>query len=164
MVLLTCCSSEKFMGEGETVLTSVKITSADKNFNAKNYDRYIRQHPNAKWFGLVKVPLGIYCMAGKDTSRHHVLRKLGEAPVKYDSIMSQNSLNTLRNAMMSAGYLNAGAKYATYRKKHKTTVKYTLQPGVLYSIDKITWNVENDSFRKIIKNDSASSLLYKGMP
>ncbi len=164
MVLLTCCSSEKFMGEGETILTSVKITSADKNFNAKNYDRYIRQHPNAKWFGLVKVPLGIYCMAGKDTSRHHVLRKLGEAPVKYDSIMSQNSLNTLRNAMMSAGYLNAGAKYATYRKKHKTTVKYTLQPGILYSIDKITWNVENDSFRKIIKNDSASSLLYKGMP
>lgn len=164
IALLSCCSSGKFLGNGETVLASVKMKSADKSVNAKNYVRYVRQHPNAKWFGLVKVPLGIYCMAGKDTSRRRVLHKLGQPPVVYDSVMSQNTLATLRNAMVSAGYLRANVGYTARKRGHKTNVVYELEPGALYSIDKITWSVDNPRFQKILMEDSASSLLYRGMP
>ncbi len=163
MVAFSSCSSEKFLDNGSTVLSSVSIKSADKTVNAKNYSRYIKQQPNAKWFGLVKVPLGIYCMAGKDTSRRHALRKLGEAPVVYDSVMSENSLTNLRNAMISAGYLKADAAYEKRRKRHKTSVEYTIMPGTLYSIDNIKWEIDNAAFREIISKDSANSLLFKGM-
>ena len=163
MVAFSSCSSEKFLDNGSTVLSSVSIKSADKAVSAKNYSRYIKQHPNSKWFGLVKVPLGIYCMAGRDTSRRHALRKLGEAPVVYDSVMSENSLTNLRNAMISAGYLKADAAYEERRKKHKTSVVYTITPGALYSIDNIKWKIDNAAFREIIKKDSANSLLFKGM-
>ncbi len=145
------------------MLSSVSVKSADKAVNAKNYSRYIKQQPNSKWFGLVKVPLGIYCMAGRDTSRRHALRKLGEAPVVYDSVMSENSLTNLRNAMISAGYLKADASYEKRRKKHKTSVEYTIKPGALYSIDNIKWQIDNAEFREIIRKDSANSLLFKGM-
>lgn len=163
MVAFSSCSSEKFLGNGRTMLSSVSIKSADKAVNAKNYSRYIKQQPNSKWFGLVKVPLGIYCMAGRDTSRCHALHKLGEAPVVYDSVMSENSLTNLRNAMISAGYLKADAAYKKRRKKHKTSVEYTIKPGALYSIDNIKWEIDNAAFREIIKKDSANSLLFKGM-
>ena len=163
MVAFSSCSSEKFLDDGSTVLSSVSIKTTDKAVNAKNYSRYIKQQPNSKWFGLVKVPLGIYCMAGKDTSRRHALRKLGEAPVVYDSVMSENSLTNLRNAMISAGYLKADAAYEKRRKKHKTSVEYTIMPGTLYSIDNIKWEIDNAAFREIIKKDSANSLLFKGM-
>ncbi len=164
VVAFSSCSSEKFLDEGSTVLSSVSIKSTDKALNPKNYSRYIKQHPNSKWFGLVKVPLGIYCMAGRDTSHNHTLRKLGEAPIVYDSAMSENSLTNLRNAMASAGYLKADASYKIRHKKHKTSVEYTIKPGTLYSIDSIKWNISNAVFRKIIRTDSANSLLFKGMP
>ncbi len=163
MVAFSSCSSEKFLDDGSTVLSSVSIKTTDKAVNAKNYSRYIKQQPNSKWFGLVKVPLGIYCMAGKDTSRRHALRKLGEAPVVYDSVMSENSLTNLRNVMISAGYLKAEASYEKRRKKHKTSVEYTIMPGTLYSIDNIKWEIDNAAFREIISKDSANSLLFKGM-
>lgn len=162
--LLCGCSSEKFLGEGQTVLSSIKVVSSDKEINAKNYDRYIAQHPNSKWFGLVKVPLGIYCVAGKDTSRHHTLHRLGEAPVVYDSAMTQSSLSELRNAMASLGYLHASAEMREQHKAYKTKVEYTLHPGQRYFIDEIKWDVENEVFNNIIRKDSAASLLYIGMP
>ena len=124
VIAFSACSSEKFLSNGSTVLSSVKIKSAEKTVNAKNYDRYLKQHPNSKWFGLVKVPLGIYCIAGKDTSRHHALHKLGESPVVYDSVMSKNSLSNLRNALISAGYLKADANYTERRKGYKTNIEY----------------------------------------
>ena len=163
VIAFSACSSEKFLSNGSTVLSSVKIKSAEKTVNAKNYDRYLKQHPNSKWFGLVKVPLGIYCIAGKDTSRHHALHKLGESPVVYDSVMSKNSLSNLRNALISAGYLKADANYTERRKGYKTNIEYTIFPGPLYSIDNIEWNIENPEFRKIVRNDSANSHLFKGM-
>lgn len=162
--LLCGCSSEKFLGEGQTVLSSIKVVSSDKEINAKNYDRYIAQHPNSKWFGLVKVPLGIYCIAGKDTSHHHTLHRLGEAPVVYDSAMTQSSLSELRNAMASLGYLHASAEMREQHKAYKTKVEYTLHPGQRYFIDEIKWDIENELFSNIIRKDSAASLLYIGMP
>lgn len=162
--LLCGCSSEKFLGEGQTVLSSIKVVSSDKEINAKNYDRYIAQHPNSKWFGLVKVPLGIYCVAGKDTSHHHTLHRLGEAPVVYDSAMTQSSLSELRNAMASLGYLHASAEMREQHKAYKTKVEYTLHPGQRYFIDEIKWDIENELFSNIIRKDSAASLLYIGMP
>lgn len=163
-VLLCDCSSEKFLGEGQTVLSSIKLASSDKDVNAKNFDRYIAQHPNSKWFGLTKVPLGIYCVAGKDTSRHRTLHRLGEAPVVYDSAMTRSSLYELRNAMASLGYLHASAEMKELHKGYKTKVEYLLHPGQRYFIDGINWDIENGQFNNIIRKDSAASLLYKGMP
>lgn len=163
-VLLCGCSSEKFLDEGQTVLSSIKLVSSDKDVNAKNYDRYIAQHPNSKWFGLTKVPLGIYCIAGKDTSRHRTLHRLGEAPVVYDSAMTRSSLYELRNAMASLGYLHASAEMKELHKGYKTKVEYMLHPGQRYFIDAINWDIDNEQFNSIIRNDSAATLLYKGMP
>ena len=164
VAMLCGCSSGKYLGEGESLLASVSMTSADKNVRASNYTRYIRQQPNSKWFGLVKVPLGIYCMAGSDTTRRKWLRKLGEAPVVYDSLQAQSSLTTLRNIMANHGYLHANATFTASQKRRKTHVEYNITPGPLYTVDRIQWNVDNREFLDIIKCDSAASRLYKGMP
>ena len=56
--------------------------------------------PNAKWFTLVKVPLGIYCMSKADSIKGNkgfskVLKKIGEAPVIYDEELTKQSLQNL---------------------------------------------------------------------
>lgn len=81
--VLNACSSEKFLLEGQSVLSEVDIKTDSKYIKPSNYRGFIRQEPNAKWFTLVKVPLGIYCMSKADSIKGNkgfskVLKKLAK--------------------------------------------------------------------------------------
>ena len=166
LLLLSGCSAEKFLSDGQTILSETKLVSTDKGVNATQYERCIRQRPNSKWFGAVKVPLGIYCMAGRDTSRHHRLHRMGQPPVIYDSLLAVRSVADMRSALVGQGYLHAGASLQQKTRKRRTKVTYTLSPGTLYTIDHIDWKIEHDSARAILskKENMDASALYKGMP
>lgn len=166
LLLLSGCSAEKFLSDGQTILSETKLVSTDKGVDATQYERCIRQRPNSKWFGAVKVPLGIYCMAGRDTSRHHRLHRMGQPPVTYDSLLAVRSVADMRSALVGQGYLHAGASLQQKTRKRRTKVTYTLSPGTLYTIDHIDWKIEHDSARAILskKENMNASALYKGMP
>ena len=69
MALSGACSATKFVQEGEYMLESVSVKSTDKSLDATSLKGYIRQHPNSKWFSLLKVlPMGPYApvRAGHD--------------------------------------------------------------------------------------------------
>lgn len=167
LLMLACrCTSDKFLSEGESVLSAVKVRSTDRDISITNYERCIRQRPNSKWFGLVKVPLGIYCLAGKDTSRHRRLHKLGQPPVIYDPTLTEQSVESMTANMISEGYLHGYTTQETKKKGHRTSVTYTLHPGPVYNIDSIAWDIAYRPFRDIIlgRKSRKSSLLYRGMP
>lgn len=83
MALLGACSATKFVPEGEYMLESVSVKSTDKSLDATSLKGYIRQHPNSKWFSLLKVPMGPYALSGRDTTKriNRFLQRVGEAPV-----------------------------------------------------------------------------------
>ena len=88
---LYSCSSSKFVPEGQHVLSSVELTSDDdKLIDASSLRNYVRQEPNARWFNLVKVPLGLYCISGRDSTKgiNRFFRRIGEPPVLYDSTLA----------------------------------------------------------------------------
>ncbi len=159
------CSSRKFLSKDESVLSSVAVKSDDKHFDAKKYVRYLRQKPNSRWFGALKVPLGVYCMAGKDTIKHRksIFRKIGEAPVVYDSLLTKASVENIRSVLYNSGYLHANVAVKESRRRHKTKTEYLIKPGVLYIVDKIGWDIDNAEIRRIVREDSAASFLYAGM-
>lgn len=133
LTLLNGCSSARFLDEDETVLSSVHVTSDTKAVKPSQYRAHVRQEPNSRWFNLVKVPLGIYCLSGTDTTKriNRFVRKLGEAPVVYDSAMTAYAMNSLRVALMDKGYLHAAVDTLLTRKGHKTSLTYHLRPGAL---------------------------------
>ena len=125
------CSSEKFLSEGQHVLTSVNVASSEKSIDAGSYRTYVRQEANSRWFNVVKVPLGIYCMAGTDSTKrfNRFLQRLGEAPVIYDEQMTQTSKNQLTLALQSRGYLHANVDERVIRPSCLITfirVSYTV--------------------------------------
>ncbi len=84
IVLMAACSAEKFLAPGERLLTSVKLNSNTPDVDPSTYKIYLRQQPNTKWFNLLKVPLGIYCLSSADTAKtgsHNVWQRIGEPPV-----------------------------------------------------------------------------------
>ena len=99
--VLVSCSSERFVPEGEHLLTGVSVTSADPTVSTSGLSEYVVQRPNSKWFSLFKVPLGVYLMQGNDTTRwiNKTLRKIGEEPVIFDSVQAANSAQNMRLAV-----------------------------------------------------------------
>lgn len=167
--IVASCSSNKFLNDGETVLSDIVLTSSNKNFKAGPYRNYIRQEPNAKWFGAFKVPLGIYCLSKADSVKgkkgiSKILRKVGEAPVIYDPQLTAYSQQNLLHAMESEGYLHARVDTAVTRKRHKTSVEYHMTTGARHYISELHHKFDDPYVYNDFRADSAHTLLHPGMP
>lgn len=170
LVLLCCaCSSQKFLSPGQSVLSDVRITSDVQHFKTSSYRGFVRQNPNAKWFTLFKVPLGIYCWSKADSVEGNrglsrVWRKMGEAPVVYDPALTSYSMLSLREALRSEGYLHARVDTVLTRTRHKVGVEYRLVPGARHYVSHLRFDIADTLVRKAFLADSASTLLRRGMP
>ena len=87
------CSSEKFLSEEQYVLSDVKLKCDNKNIKTGELRSNIQQEANSKWFNVFKVPLGVYCIAGTDSTKkiNRFIKRIGEAPVIYDKKMEEYS-------------------------------------------------------------------------
>lgn len=165
----SACSSKKFLKEGEYVLSDVKITSTTRHYKTNNLRNYVKQQPNAKWFTLFKVPLGIYCLSHKDSIRGNkgfskLLRRMGEAPVIYNDQITYYSKQNLVQAMNSQGYLHASCDTLLTYKRHKVRVNYQVKPGVRFYIQQLNRQFDNANIQQAVMADSAETLLHKGHP
>jgi hypothetical protein len=97
LLFLVGCSSSKFIPGNEYLLQKVEVRSDQKGFDAASLEPYIRQKANSKWFSLFNIPLGIYSLSGRDTTKwvNRTLRKIGEEPVLFDSVQANQSVNLL---------------------------------------------------------------------
>ena len=95
-----------FVQDDEVMLSSVKMQSDSKQISPGSYRAYVRQEPNSRWFSLMKVPLGVYCMQGKDSLRrfNRFIRRIGEAPVIYNEAETKESLSALKAALNNHGF------------------------------------------------------------
>ena len=164
--LFASCSVNKFIPEDQYLLDKVHIVSDTKEVQPSSFNSYIRQNPNAKWFSLVKVPMHIYCLSGKDSTSgfNRFLRKLGDAPVIYDATISEKSKQEIQKAVRNMGYMRAEVQLDTLIKKNKLEVSYRIKAGKPYTIHHIDYHIDDLMIQDFIEKDSASSLLKAGMP
>lgn len=166
VIFLPGCSSLRFVPDGGAVLSSVKLTSDTKYPKISDYRNYVRQEPNSKWFNVVKVPLGLYCLQGRDTTKRisRFLRKLGEAPVIYDSVRTEQSLKEMKSALQAHGYLHASASIKKVEKNRRIKLEYRLHPSDRYYIEEINYVFDNSIVESIVKSDSANCQIRRGSP
>ena len=98
MLLITSCNVAKHVPEGEYLLEKVKITTDVNDISKDELLEYIRQAPNTKVFGLFRMQLGIYNLAGKDTTKwiNRTLKKIGDEPVIYNPLQTAFSIKQLQ--------------------------------------------------------------------
>ena len=164
-MLLVSCSTSKFIPEEHYLLDEVSIVSDTEEVDPSLFTSYIRQNPNAKWFNLVKVPMHIYCLAGKDSehSFNRFLRRLGDAPVIYDASVAEKSQREIEKAGRNMGYMRAQVHLDTEVKKRKIKVSYRIEAGRPYTIKHIAYNINDTKIYDYIEKDSLASLLKPGM-
>ncbi len=163
---LASCSVSRFIPEDHYLLDRVSISSDDKSLGSDQFMGYLQQHPNTRWFSLLKVPMSPYMISGTDTSKciNRFLHKLGEAPVIYDEKKAEATREDMELAVRNMGYLHADVKMNKHIKRKKIKVDYAIHAGQRYYVDEIFYYVQDDSVRSLMDSVQEQSVLHKGMP
>ena len=152
LFLLSGCHTSRFIPEDGYLLTGTSVSSEDKHVATDELQAYMPQRPNSKWFSLFKVPLGIYSLSGRDSTKriNRFLRHLGEAPVVYDRERTVQACSNMQLSVRNMGYLNAEVLLLEKKKKNKMKVFYRIIPHERYHVRNFSFNVMDDSLRIIL--------------
>ena len=145
------------------------MTCDEKEVAVKDYRRFVRQEANAKWVGCAKVPLGIYCISGTDSTKkiNKFFRRIGEAPVIYDQKLTEYTCRSIYTTLQSHGYMQAVVTADTVnRKAKKTYLTYHLHPGKRSYVTTWKYDFDCDTLReRVLSPDfQADTYLHDGMP
>ena len=139
-LLLTACSGMKDIPEDALLLHRVKvITSPDVPEASEPHDikpallkPYVLQREQTRWFGLVR------------------------QPVAFDTLLAQKSCESLRSALFNKGYLQARVDYVTVPlSKRKIDVIYGLHPGLPYSLNHVSYEIEDPQVERFLNAQGA---------
>ena len=166
MVLWLCsCSVNKFIPENHYLLDEVNIESDKKEIKPSLFTSYIRQNPNAKWFNLMKVPMRIYCISGKDSTKwiNRFFRGIGDAPEIYNEDIAEKTRKEIEKGVRNMGYMQAKVNIHTEVKKNRLKLNYQIKSGRPYKVRHIVYDINDLQISEYLENDSAQSLLDEGM-
>jgi outer membrane protein assembly factor BamA len=152
LLLLSGCSASRFVPDGSYMLKSVKIESDDAAVDASQLTPYIRQRANSKWFSTFKIPLGVYSMSGRDTTRwnNRLLQGMGEAPVIYDAVQTEQSSQAMKQALDNMGYMDSHVTYEKRIRRKRLRLTYKVHPGDPYIIRHVHYDIQDDSIAKLL--------------
>ncbi|WP_439182415.1 BamA/TamA family outer membrane protein [Carboxylicivirga taeanensis] len=164
---LVGCRSTKYVPDGEYLLNKVEVDNQARDISKEEIKYYIRQKDNVKILGFWRFHLGIYNLSGRDNSKgfNKWLRRIGEEPVLYDELLREKSKEQITLFLKNKGYYNAQVTDTAYfHKNKKAKVKYTIKAGKRYSINNLSYRIEDDSIRKYVYADTSRTVLKKGAP
>ena len=167
VMLLMACSTTKHVPEGKYLLDDVKIniTDKDKDTPLKSAEmmNYLRQIPNHKVLGGLRLQLAFYNLSGKDSTNwfNKWVRRVGSAPVIYDPSLTDASVKQLSTALANKGYMNSTVTVDTLGNidKKRMKVTYNVTFGQPHYVSSISYNIPNDTLRELILADSAQFLV-----
>lgn len=164
IMLASSCRPTKHVPKGEYLLNKVKIVVDDNEIKSQSLKPYLRQQPNHKTFGIIGLPLALYNLSGSKENRwNKFMRRIGTPPVIYDSLLTDKSKSEILKAMNNMGYMEAEVKVDTISKKRKMSVTYDVKANKPYRLNKISYNIPDDSIANlIIRKDSSWYSLKPG--
>lgn len=173
LVLFSACSPVKYVADGDFLLDDVKIDNKNTQLKENDAESYIRQQPNLKIFGLFRAHLRLYSLSRKDSIKRNgrvrrlgrALRKMGEPPVIYNSMMRIQSERQLEKYYRAKGFMNAKVTSDVVFKKKRAVVTYHINEGEPFRIENIEYDYRGDSaIKKIVETDRFyETKLKKGM-
>ena len=170
--MLLSCAESKYVPDGSYLLNNVEvtvapgaITSTQKAIDTRQLRNYTLQRSNSRWFSAVKLPLRVYSLSGRDSTRwiNRTLRAMGERPVIFDSIKARLSTESLTQELHNEGFLDAKVGLETKSKGKKLTTRYILYPGEPYYLGTVKYDIADSVIANILGLDmSGDSRIKEG--
>ena len=163
-LLLSACKTTKYVPNGEYLLNKVSIKSDNKDIKREDLKDYIRQTPNAAVFGAFRMQLGVYNLAGKDTTKwiNRTLKRIGDPPVLYNAALTSLSVQQLQRLIENKGYINTKIQSDVTFKRKKAYVKYIITANTPYKLNQYNIDFKNELLTSIAA-DTSKSLIKPNM-
>ena len=163
ILLAAGCSSTKFVEDNDYLLKKVEIKSDSRQVDAAQLMPYIRQNANSKWFSLLKIPLVTYSLAGRDSTKwiNRMLKRVGENPVIYDSLLARETCNDLRTALNNMGYMNADVTVEERVRGKKVSATYMLHPNDPFFISDVHYDIQDEQIARLMNRPEQLRLQLK---
>ena len=165
VLMLAGCSLTKYVPENKYLLDDVRIQTDNKKVKPSDLSLYLRQHPNSKWFSLIKTQLYVYNWSGRDSTRwiNRVLRRMGDAPVIYSPEETMRSAEEITKAVQNMGYMGATVRTEREVSGKKMRLTYKVKTGKPYLVRSLSYDIADNKIRTYMYRDSAATLLRRGM-
>lgn len=162
VLLITSCSSTRFVPEGKYLLNRISVKVDDKNLKRDELKTHIKQKENLRILGVFKFHLWVYNLssAKKDSGW---LKQIGEAPVLFEEYLAQRSQSQLLIFLKNKGYYNAQVidSAVITAKKRKINLTYEIRAGKPYRVSNWIYSVKDPNLSEILLKDSVNRLLRK---
>lgn len=158
------CRTTKYVPADKYLLNKTKLHIKDtKSVSSEELKGYLRQTQNSEIFGFWKLQLGVYNLAGRDTSKwiNRQLLKIGEAPEVYNEMLTEISMQQLRMAMENKGYFEAEVDTTISIKKRKLKLTYDITAGTPYTLRNYRVRVDEPILKQIATDKQ--SVITQGM-
>ena len=162
-VALYSCSTTRVLQDGEYRLqkNTLEVTN-DRKFNSRSVEPYIKQKPNASFFGWNPF-LNLYNMTnGKGKGWDKFVRKVGVAPVVYDPDLVESSIDNITGHLEYLGYYNSKVESEVSVKKRRVKVNYAITLGKRFPIKELEFELPEGELREEFLKDTASVTIKKG--
>jgi|GEM_PF-101379 len=193
VLLLFSCSPTKYIKEDEYFFEGFKVESDEKAVMQYSPEDYVKQKPNKKML-LIYPYASIYNIVdpakyelreekwkpkedemnrrrlekGKETKEKFKisrwLRKIGEAPVIYNSVQTHKASQQITTLLKNKGYFNAKTSDSTTfnKEKKKASVVYKIKAGKPYKINIYRDSIEDSGIKDLIHSYFKNSQIRKG--
>ncbi len=165
VLLLSSCSLTRHVKEGEYLLERNIVKLDNKTVNHKELQNTIRQKSNKRILLISRPYLWIYNLSNpaKTNKFHSKLRELGEPPVILDENQIEKSKNQFSIYLKNKGYYQSIINDTVIYRTKRAKVKYTIETGKPYIINKIDYQFVNKQLLEFVLNDSSSRIVKPGM-
>ncbi len=162
--LLTSCSMLKNVPADGYLLDRVEIVTQDAPSDIDNseLERYIRQQPNNRLFGLYRFNLWLYNLGkpGKETGVSGWLHRIGEAPVVYSDDLTRRSVQNLTTYLNNRGFYHAQVTDSLIdKKRRRRKVQYRVRCGQPTTIETLTTEIADSVVSGYYASSIAASYL-----
>ena len=169
ILLLTNCSTTKFLNDNELLLIKNKIQIDNKKISKADIETYIQPKPNKKLFGIIPFYLYVYNFAnsGKERKFKNKIKEIvGEPPIVVNEQQIKHSIQQIRLFLKTKGYyypqITDSIKINKFNKK-KAIVLYYISTNKPYTIDSINWEVNDKNILRYLNEIKTFSSIRKSM-
>ena len=155
-LLMAGCAPTRFIPEDEWMLDKVSVRTDDSEISTSNLSGYVRQRSNSKWFSLFKVPMSVYCISGRDSTKriNRFFQRIGEAPVVYDSVQAERGRADMEAAVRNLGFLQAKVTRHERHRKRRVQLMFQVESGPRYIVNNIAYRIDDPAIADIVLQDT----------
>ncbi|MBL4592943.1 MAG: BamA/TamA family outer membrane protein [Flavobacteriales bacterium] len=128
------------------LLQKNKLKIDTRKIDKDNLETIIKQKPNRKILGVLRFHLGVYNHWPWKNSGFRT--NVGEAPVIYDSLLTDRTVKQLKLYADKRGYFDSKVTYSTKTTKNKIKVEYKIVAGSPYTIKSIEYVFADEDVKK----------------